>query len=479
MVRPVKGISPDSVDKIQKELLKYCKYLRPVYIPQTEPVMFDGKMLLLIWCPGGYERPYACPKSSDSKNSEKIYYIRKLSSTIEATDLDVKELMSLTHNVPFDDRINPKAEMKDLKYPIIRNYLQNVNSSLINDIDNLDVVQIAKDLRIADGPTEYYKPLNVGLLFFNDHPEAFFPYSQIEVVNIPDPTGQGMEERIFAGPIDEQLRDALSYIKNNVIAEKIFKVPGQAEAVRVKNYSYEAIEEFLANRKEGYELTEMDFFEANTIHDLELVKAIAENRIYSSKKTSNDRFTNLFNNYDEWVKDLIVRSKNSDEDLVFSSIAFFTFEWKYAIEYYYQLAKYLIDNDIETVDFYSTWLFTGTFNFESMLGITVGSDSRLVKDRIELIPIFFDKTNSHTMTEFLKRKYIEILTIQALMCNMPSSEGGKYIDWFCENTTITDLASFFRAYDVFQIWQPKSFDNKLIKKLRYVLEVSTTFNKQK
>ena len=247
IVRPVKGISPDSVDKIQKELLRYCKYLRPVYIPQTEPVMFDGKMLLLIWCPGGYERPYACPKSPDSKNSEKIYYIRKLSSTIEATDLDVKELMSLMHNVPFDDRINPKAEMKDLKYPIIRNYLQNVNSSLINEIDNLDTVQIAKHLRIADGPTEYFKPLNVGLLFFNDHPETFFPYSQIEVVNIPDPTGQGMEERIFAGPIDEQLRDALSYIKNSIIAEKIFKVPGQAEAVRVKNYSYEAIEEFLSN----------------------------------------------------------------------------------------------------------------------------------------------------------------------------------------------------------------------------------------
>lgn len=247
VVRPVKGIDPNSVDKIQKELLKYCKYLKPVYLPQTEPVFFEGKMLLLVWCPGGYERPYACPKAPDSKNSEKIYYIRKLSSTIEATDIDVKELMSLTHNIPFDDRINPKAEMKDLKYPIIKNYLQNVGSSLLDDIDNLDTDQLARNLRIADGPSEYYKPLNVGLLFFNDHPEMFFPYSQIEVVNIPDPTGQGMEERTFTGPIDEQLQNALNYIKNNVIAEKIFKVIGQAEAIRVKNYSYEAIEEFLSN----------------------------------------------------------------------------------------------------------------------------------------------------------------------------------------------------------------------------------------
>lgn len=113
VVRPVKGIEPGSIDKIQKELLRYCKFLKPVYIPQTEPVNFDGKMLLLIWCPGGYERPYACPKYPSTKNSEKNYYIRKLSSTIEATDLDVKELLSLSNNIPFDDRINPKAEMND------------------------------------------------------------------------------------------------------------------------------------------------------------------------------------------------------------------------------------------------------------------------------------------------------------------------------------------------------------------------------
>lgn len=247
LVRPVKGIEPKSIDRIQKELLKYCKYIKPEYIPQAEPVYFDDKTLLLIWCPGGYERPYKCPKDPDSKNIIKTYYIRKLSSTIEASETDRKELNSLSNNVPFDDRINPKAEMKDLKYPLIKNYLQNVNSSLLSDIENLDTKQLARDLRIADGPKEYYKPLNVGLLFFNDHPEIFFPYSQIEIINIPDPTGQGMEERVFYGPIDEQLRNALNYIKNNIIVEKVFKVSNQAESIRIKNYSYEAIEEFLSN----------------------------------------------------------------------------------------------------------------------------------------------------------------------------------------------------------------------------------------
>lgn len=63
--------------------------------------------------------------------------------------------------------------------------------------------------------SEYYKPLNVGILFFNDHPEMFFPYSQIEVVNIPDPTGQGMEERIFAGPIYE------AFLGNGKIGDEV------------------------------------------------------------------------------------------------------------------------------------------------------------------------------------------------------------------------------------------------------------------
>ena len=247
ILKPITGLNEESVDHIQKEILKYCKYLKPNYVPQSEPVYYEGKMVLLIWCPGGYERPYQCPKRPTSKNSEKAYYIRKLSSTIEATDLDVKELIALTHNIPFDDRVNIKSELTDLKYPIIRNYLETVNSNLLNTLEHKRLEDLAKDLRIADGPKEYFKPLNVGLLFFNDKPETFFPYSRIELVNIPDPTGQGMEERIFTGPIDQQLRDVLSYLKNNVIAEKIFKLNGQAEAIRVKNYSYEALEEFISN----------------------------------------------------------------------------------------------------------------------------------------------------------------------------------------------------------------------------------------
>ncbi|MBR4445826.1 MAG: putative DNA binding domain-containing protein [Solobacterium sp.] len=247
LVKPIRGLDSSEIDGIQKELLRYCKFLRPAYVPQSQPVKYEGKHLLLIWCPGGYERPYLCPKRPLDKKSDKVYYIRKLSSTIEATDADRKELLGLMNNIPFDDRVNLSAELKDLKYPLIQNYLEEVNSDLLKNDDRNTLEKLAKNLRIAYGPSEYFKPLNVGLLFFSDDPERFFPYSRIELVDIPDPTGQGMTERFFRGPLDQQLKGALTYIRNNVIAEKIFKVDGQAEAVRVFNYSYEAIEEFVSN----------------------------------------------------------------------------------------------------------------------------------------------------------------------------------------------------------------------------------------
>ena len=56
-----------------------------------------------------------------------------------------------------------------------------------------------------------------------------------------------MRERVFKGPLDKQLRDALSFIKNSVIEEYVTKLPDQAEAVRVFNWPYRAVEEALSN----------------------------------------------------------------------------------------------------------------------------------------------------------------------------------------------------------------------------------------
>ena len=102
-------------------------------------------------------------------------------------------------------------------------------------------------MELLDGSPEDLRPKNVGILMFSEKIEKYFRYARIEFVDIPDPSGNGMTEKTFTGPVQRQLKDALSYIKNYVIREKVIKLPEEAEAFRVYNYPFRAIEEILSN----------------------------------------------------------------------------------------------------------------------------------------------------------------------------------------------------------------------------------------
>jgi len=80
-------------------------------------------------------------------------------------------------------------------------------------------------------------------MFFNDRPDNFFRYARIEVVDKPNETGVGMTEKTFTGPLDRQLRDALAYIRNYTISDKVNKLANIAESERAYNYPYATVEE--------------------------------------------------------------------------------------------------------------------------------------------------------------------------------------------------------------------------------------------
>lgn len=248
---PVIGLKKKSIDRIQKELLNKCNLIEPRYLPVVVPERFEDKDILVIWALGGDDRPYKCPVKLNSdgfaKRSEKSYYIRKMANTIRANALEERELISLSRDVPFDDRINSHADVANMRSSLISEFLHSVESDLYEGSLTRTVDAVATDMQLVRGPAEYRKPVNVGLMFFNERPDIFFPYTQIEVVVKPDPTGIGMRERIFRGPLDKQLRDALEYVKNSVIEEYVTKVPDQAEAIRIFNWPYRAVEEALSN----------------------------------------------------------------------------------------------------------------------------------------------------------------------------------------------------------------------------------------
>ena len=254
---PASGITKDSIDKINKELLNICNLIEPRYIPIIEHVVVEEKDLVVLWIPGGSNRPYKCPDRLSS-SSGKSYYIRRLSSTIKANPKDVQELFALSEIIPFDDRVNPKADIEDLRPALITNFLHEIKSGLYEASKTMPLRSLAQDMRIAEGPSEYFKPLNVGLMFFNDRPDNYFRYARIEVVDKPDETGTGMTEKTFTGPLDRQLCDALAYIKNYIIKERIIKHADKAQADRIYNFPYVAVDEVLSNaiHHKGYQIPE-------------------------------------------------------------------------------------------------------------------------------------------------------------------------------------------------------------------------------
>ena len=260
-VLPPVGLEPAQIDRIQKELLNLgFNALQPYYHPIAVPAEINGREILVIWVLGGQTRPYKARLTFAKGGKDYAYFIRKGSSTVRAKGADEKELLSLAATVPFDDRINQRAKIEDLSRELMREYLQQVSSDLAKPARRLPLLELGRQMGVIGGAEEAPFPLNVGLMMFNPEPWRFFPAMQIDVVWFPKegPGGNKFSEKIFKGPIPRMTRDALDYIKRNLISETVIKHRGRAEATRVENFPYEAIEEAVVNAvyHRGYDTRE-------------------------------------------------------------------------------------------------------------------------------------------------------------------------------------------------------------------------------
>lgn len=246
---PPAGLPKDAIDRIQKDLLNLGNSaIQPPYHAVAEPYTVDGRHILVLWARGGQTRPYKARVSLAKSATDMEYYIRKGSSTTRARNAEERELFSLAATVPFDDRVNQQANLSDLSRDLIVEFLSEIGSDLAGPARRMPLEALGRQLGIVAGPREAPLPVNVGLLFFNESPERFFPATQIDVVWFPEGAGGDVfEEKVFKGPLARMTREALEYIRRNYISETVIKHRDRAEATRVQNFPYDAIEEALVN----------------------------------------------------------------------------------------------------------------------------------------------------------------------------------------------------------------------------------------
>ncbi len=229
----------------------------------------------------------------------------------------------------------------------------------------------------------------------------------------------------------------------------------------------------IEKKLKGHRLTEMNFFEHQNIHDLELIKSIVERRIVSAKKVSNEHFQEMFESYDELIESLIERSKKSDEDMVFASLALFTLEWHYPIETFYHLSCLMEEEGLKTVDRSALALICGSVQVESQFGGWVSTDSRMVKERQLILLYLFGKDTDDFGRETMKDLIKEIIVVCVRYIeNVDTVSGDLYKEWFRKESSVADWASFFRYYNIFSIWEKKEWTRARIQNMRHLFDLT-------
>ena len=244
-ILPPRGLGELDIDRVQRELLGQCNRIDPDFRPLVFPAIYQERSILIVWAPGGDNRPYQAPRRSAA--GERAFYVRQGSETVEARGEILSQLLAHAARIPFDDRRSLVSTVEDISPTLVRRFLYNVRSALIRPGTNVADLDLYHKMRLVVPVNDYYVPRNAAVLFFHEAPENFFRGAQIEVVQFGDDTGGDLiEERTITGPLNEQVKLTVDYL-NSMADVMLRKRPGEAEVDRTVAYPYEAMEEAVVN----------------------------------------------------------------------------------------------------------------------------------------------------------------------------------------------------------------------------------------
>lgn len=246
--RPVKGISTSKIAEIQQKMIGLNQLINPTYDAKLSVENVDGKQIIVLWIPGGSNRPYQVPDMVTAKTKKYFYYIRKYASSVKANEKEQQELISLANQVPFDDRPNTQAQIENISLVLVKDYLHKTHSKLAEDVGRKTELEILGQMELISGPSEHVYPRNVALMLFSENPDKYFPYTQVDIVEFPEGEANPYTEtEPIKGPVTSQIIRTLDFLKDRVIKEKVIKPTNKAESTRITSYPLQAIEETLVN----------------------------------------------------------------------------------------------------------------------------------------------------------------------------------------------------------------------------------------
>lgn len=463
-------INPDILDRLGKRLNVDPRYLSGICDNIADSIAKNEQEAIALKAQLHVENyPYIL---KEKRELEPMQYVR---------DLLIKNEIPLSEfdNLPYETMLQIYLDLEHATHKVLNRYFKNAISKTNPQIFELDkngeVIEnyssTEKILQIGSAITNYlfenYSSEYINFVFSGKlDVDDFVDQVLLECIKYAfDSTQDKHSLRHFLKERDELTDDArmrysrLLAIVNDYKEKEITQIASNGVTIEDN-----AIPDMcdISNKIDGYQLTEMNFLEITNIGELELIKAIINHRLSSTRKISNDRFIEIANQYDKFVLSLMEQRQDSDEKMVFNSLAYFTIEWKYAFNFLYRCVSEMKTAEItETAECLPkiSMLF-GYRQFMSILGTQVTTNSRMTGYREELISDFLTSPE-------IKYQYCEMLSLVTTFTKHLEINDIPIKDWFVQNTNIHDWASFFSDYDVFKyVDLNKTWSKKRIRSVR-------------
>lgn len=241
---PPKGLPPESIEQVSKALVgQVTHWINPNYVPRVYPDEVDGRHVLVVHCPTGYNRPYTAPERLE-KNGSRVPWVRVGAETKKAEGELGRQLAEVVVRTPFDAQPRHELTADDLDSDVVEHFLREADSGLAGDAYTLhDKLRGMDLLQRVNG---HDAPLNAAVLFFISEPQKYFPGAKIEIVQEDEPGADEARRHTITGRPQYLIREALNWLEaHNGTIEK--KHADRAEADRDRAWPFAAIEEVLVN----------------------------------------------------------------------------------------------------------------------------------------------------------------------------------------------------------------------------------------
>ncbi|PRP93596.1 RNA-binding domain-containing protein [Enhygromyxa salina] len=242
-VLPPKRLSPNSLERVSKELLGQVRgWIDPEYVPQIYFDEVDGRHVVVVRCPTGYNRPYLAPERLGK--GPRLAWVRVGCETKKAVGELRRQLDEVVVRIPFDAQPCRELTASDLDSDVVEHFLRQARSGLVGDSYTLEDKLRGMDL--LQRVNGHEAPLNAAVLFFTSEPQRRFRGAEIDIVQEREAGADEARRHTIAGRPQYLITETLNWLNaHNPTLER--KHEDRAEADRDRAWPLPAIEEALVN----------------------------------------------------------------------------------------------------------------------------------------------------------------------------------------------------------------------------------------